>query len=78
MKMSLTETIDSFNLKETKDKVSNYFTDLQKLEWEHARLNVQRGLIAKYEATEEDKNQPYVVLIKTNLIYQPKPKRMRN
>jgi len=62
MKMSLTENLDSFNLKETKDKVSDYFADLQKLEWEHARLNVQSGLIAKYEASEEEKKQAYVAV----------------
>jgi len=58
--MSLTETLDSFNLRETKRKVNNYFSELEKLEWEQARLNVQKGLIAKYEPTEEDKNQGYV------------------
>jgi len=62
VKMTLTENLDSFNLKETKDKVSNYFADLQKLEWEHARLNVQRGLIAKYEASEEEKSGAYITV----------------
>ena len=62
MKMSLTEKLDSFNLKETKDKVSGYFAELKELEWEQARLNVQNGLIAKYEASEEDKSQPYVTV----------------
>ena len=60
MKMTLTENLDSFNLKETKKKVSDYFMDLEKLEWEQARLNVQRGLTAKHDAANGDKRQPYV------------------
>jgi len=60
--MTLTENLDNFNLKETKDKVSNYFSDLQKLQWEQARVNVQKGLIAKYEASAEDKKQAYVAV----------------
>ena len=62
MKMTLTENLDSFDLKETKRKVNDYFSDLEKLKWEQARLNVQRGLTAKYDISNEDKNQPYVVM----------------
>jgi len=62
MKMKLSENLESFNFEETKDKVSSYFSDLQKLEWEQARLNVQRGLIAKYEVSDEDKKQEYVAV----------------
>jgi len=58
--MSLTENLDSFDLKETKRKVNDYFSDLETLKWEQARLNVQRGLTVKYDVADEDKGQAYV------------------
>ena len=60
MEMSLTENLDSFNLKETKKKVNDYFMDLERLKWEEARLNVQRGLTANYDVSTEDKKGAYV------------------
>jgi len=57
MRMSLA---DSFNLRETKKKVNNYFVDLERLEWERARINVQRGLSAKYDVSNENKKGAYV------------------
>jgi len=60
MKMSLTESLDSFNLRETKDKVSKYFMDLEQLAWEQARLNVQKGLTAQCDSSNENKGQAYV------------------
>ena len=62
MKMTLTESVDSFNLRETKKKVTDYFSDLDRLECEHARLSIQRGLTAKYEVTEEDRSGAYVTI----------------
>ena len=61
MKMSLTENLDSFDLKETKRKVNSYFMDLEKLKWEQARLNVQKGLVARCDSG-ESKRQPYAVV----------------
>ncbi|MDR1463879.1 MAG: hypothetical protein LBJ11_01080 [Oscillospiraceae bacterium] len=58
--MSLTKNLNDYNLKETKAKISDYFGDLEKLKWEQARLNVQRGLVAKHDVTDESKKQPYV------------------
>jgi len=60
VKMSLTENLDSFNLRETKKRVNDYFSDLDRLEWEQARLDIQRGLTAKYEAIDENQGQGYV------------------
>ena len=40
---------EKFDLKETKRKVRHYFIDLERLEWEQARLNVQRGLTANHD-----------------------------
>jgi len=58
--MTLTESLDSFDLRETKKKVNNYFSELDKLEWEQARLDIQKGLTAKYDVANENKNQAYV------------------
>jgi len=60
VKIAFTENLDTFNFKETKEKVKNYFMDLEKIQWEQARLNAERGIIAKYEFAPEDKNQAYV------------------
>ncbi len=60
MRMSLTNNISEFNLIETKKKVSNYFMTLEKLKWEQARLNVQRGLVARCDEAGENKKQPYI------------------
>jgi len=56
----MTQTLDNFDLKETKKKVTDYFSDLEKLKWEQARLNIQRGLTAKYGVSPEDKKQAYI------------------
>jgi len=60
MRMALAENLDSFNYKKTKKNVNNYFEDLEKLEWEQARLNAQKGLIAKYEVAAENEKQQYI------------------
>ena len=53
-------SIEKFNLKETKRKVYHYFMDLERLEWEQARLNVQKGLTAKYDISNENNRQGYI------------------
>ena len=60
MKMSLTENLDSFNFKETKRKVNDYFKDLDRLEWEQTRLDIQRGLTARHDVSNENQKQPYI------------------
>lgn len=60
MQMALAENLDSFDLKRTKENVNNYFESLEKLKWEQARLNVQKGLTAQYDVLSDDKKQPYV------------------
>jgi len=60
VKMSLTGSLDSFNLRETKKRINDYFSDLDRLEWEQARLDIQRGLIAQYDVSNEDKKGAYV------------------
>ena len=60
MRMSLTQTIDSYDYGETKRNVSNYFEDFEKLKWEQARLNAGKGLTANYDLALERNNQPYI------------------
>jgi len=57
MKMLIRE---KFDLKETKRKIRHYFMDLERLEWEQARLNIQQGLIAKLDI--ETYGQEYVAV----------------
>ena len=57
MKMSF---VEKFNLKETKRKVNHYFMEIERLEWEQARLNVQKGLTTKYDIANENKRQGYI------------------
>ena len=56
-----TRNLENFNLKETKRNVSNYFMDLERLQWEHARLNLQKGLTAKCDVANENEKQAYFV-----------------
>jgi len=48
-----------FDFQETKRQVNDYFTNLETLEWELAKLNTQKGLTAKYDFETEYVKQPY-------------------
>jgi len=52
--------LENLNYEETKKNVSNYFMDLEKLEWELAKLNAQQGLTVNYDFESEYIRQPYV------------------
>ena len=54
------QNLEKFNFEETKRKVNNYFIDLERLEWEWTKLNVQKGLTANYDFSVEYRKQPYV------------------
>jgi len=60
MKLSLTKKIDSYDYLKTKRNVNNYFSDLEELKWEQARLSVQNGLITNYDISNENAKQPYI------------------
>ena len=62
MKMTLTEKIENFDYVETKMNVNDYFDNLKELEWEQARLKVQKGLIANYDEASEHDKQPYIAI----------------
>jgi len=54
------KNLDNFNFEETKRNVNNYFTNLENLEWQWAKLNAQKGLTANYDFPVEYKKQPYI------------------
>jgi len=62
MKMTISENLDSFNLRETKKRVNDYFSELDRLEWEQARLDIQKGLTARLDASDESKKQAYIAI----------------
>ena len=64
MHISQTQKIDSFDLGETKKNVTNYFEKLEELQWEQAKLKVQKGLTANYEISPENNVQSYVSIRK--------------
>jgi len=51
------ENLEGFDFKETKRNVSDYFTSLENLEWEWAKLNAQRGLTTNYDFESEPKRK---------------------
>jgi len=65
MKMRMKRTLstqkeDNFNLGETKKKINNYFSYLETLQWEQAKLNADKGLTANYDLSPKQKQQPYI------------------
>ena len=59
-KISMTQDLDSFDLRETKRNINNYFDNLEKLEWDQAKLNAQKGLTTNYDLSLENKNQSFI------------------
>ena len=49
-----------FDLEETKRNVNDYFINLERMEWELAKLTAQNGLVANYDFENEYINQPYI------------------
>jgi hypothetical protein len=50
----------SFNFEETKKKVNDYFIRLEKLAWELAKINAQKGLTVNYDFSTDYKKQPFI------------------
>jgi len=57
-----TKNLDGFSFEETKKNVNQYFVSLERLRWEWAKLNAQKGLTAKYDFSAEYKKEPYTPL----------------
>lgn len=56
--------LEGFNFEATKKNVINYFRVLERLEWEWAKLNAQKGLTASYDFANEYQTQPYTPIDK--------------
>jgi len=54
------QILKEFNFEETKKNLRSYFEELEKLEWEWAKLKAQNGLTANYDFSTEYKRQPYI------------------
>jgi len=53
------QNLENYNFEETMKNVNDYFMNLEKLEWEWAKLQAQKGLTANYDFAVEYKRQPY-------------------
>jgi len=54
------QNLQHFNFRETKRNVSNYFTSMENLKWEWAKLNAQNGLSISCNFADEYRKQPYI------------------
>ena len=50
----------NFNFEETKKKVNDYFLRLEKLAWELAKTNGQKGLTTNYDFSVDYKKLPFI------------------
>lgn len=53
------QNLKNIDFEKTKKNVNNYFVILEKLQWEFAKLNAQKGLNYNYDFETEYKKQPY-------------------
>ena len=54
------QNLENFDFEETKKNVNDYFMNLEKLEWEWAKLKAGKGLTANYNFAAEYKKSPYM------------------
>jgi len=62
----------SFNFEETKKKVNDYFLRLEKLAWELAKINAQKGLTANYDFSADYKKLPFIPIGKDEFALRTK------
>ena len=60
MKIAMTQDLDNYDFVGTKKNINNYFETIEKLQWEQAKLNLQKGLTVNYDFSLENKNYPYI------------------
>ena len=53
------QNLENYDFELTKKNVKTYFAILEKLEWEWAKLNAHKGLVANYDFSVEYKKQLY-------------------
>jgi len=54
------QNLDGFNYEETKRNINNYFVDMEKLQWELAKLNAQNELTADFDYSLEYQRKSYI------------------
>ena len=54
------QNLKGFDFVETKRNVKNFFINLENLELEWTKLNIQKGLTANYDFSAEYNKQPYI------------------
>jgi hypothetical protein len=52
--------LKKFDFEGTKSSVRKYFENLENIEWELAKINIQKGMTANYDLAVEYKNNPYI------------------
>ena len=62
----------SFNFEATKKKVNEYFLRLEKLAWELAKINAQKGLTVHYDFSVDYKKQPFIPIGKDEFALRTK------
>ncbi|MDR1463764.1 MAG: hypothetical protein LBJ11_00495 [Oscillospiraceae bacterium] len=50
----------NFNFEETKKKVNDFFVQLEKMAWELAKINAQKGLTVNYDFAADYQKQPFI------------------
>lgn len=56
------QNLEDFNFEATKKNITDYFNNLEKLNWEWEKLNAQKGLTANYNFEAEYQKQPYITI----------------
>lgn len=56
--------LENFDYEATKQEVINYFEDIEKCEWEYAKIRAQKGLTSNYDLSVEFQKQPYTPIKK--------------
>jgi len=62
----------SFDYEETKKKVNGYFLRLEKLAWELAKINAQKGLTVNYDFSADYQKQPFIPIGKDDFALRSK------
>jgi len=52
--------LKEFDFEKTKNNVRKYFEKLEHIEWELAKINIQKGLSVDYDLAVEYKRKPYI------------------
>jgi len=52
------QNLEDFNFEETKKNIKEFFINLEKVEWEWAKLIVQKGM-SKFDFSDQYKREPY-------------------